>query len=41
MFHIPSERDITKVVIDESVIKGESEPLKVYQSVQSKAAPAD
>jgi ATP-dependent Clp protease ATP-binding subunit ClpX len=41
MFHIPSERDITKVVIDESVIKGESEPLKVYQSVQSKAAPAE
>ena len=41
MFEIPSERDVTKVVIDESVIKGESEPLKVYQSQPSKAAPAE
>ncbi len=41
MFQIPSERDVTKVVIDESVIKGESEPLKVYQSPAPKAAPAE
>ncbi len=41
MFEIPSERDVTKVVIDESVIKGESEPLKVYQSQVPKAAPAE
>ena len=41
MFEIPSERDVTKVVIDESVIKGDSEPLKVYQSQVSKAAPAE
>jgi ATP-dependent Clp protease ATP-binding subunit ClpX len=39
MYEIPSERDVVKVVIDESVIKGESEPLKVYQSAQPKAAP--
>ena len=41
MFEIPSERDVTKVVIDESVIKGDSEPLKVYQSQPAKAAPAE
>ncbi len=41
MYEIPSERDITKVVIDESVIRGDSEPLKVYESVQPKAAPGE
>ena len=41
MFQIPSDRDVVKVVIDESVIRGESEPLKVYQSPQPKAAPAE
>ncbi|MFM7273379.1 MAG: ATP-dependent Clp protease ATP-binding subunit ClpX, partial [Gammaproteobacteria bacterium] len=41
MFQIPSDRDVVKVVIDESVIRGESEPLKVYQSSQPKAAPAE
>ena len=41
MFEIPSDRDVGKVVIDESVIRGESEPLKVYQSPQPKAAPAE
>ena len=29
------------VVIDESVIKGDSAPLKVYESVQPKAAPGE
>ena len=41
MYEIPSEHDVTKVVIDESVINGESEPLKVYESVQPKAAPGE
>ena len=41
MYEIPSERDVTKVVIDESVIKGDSAPLKVYESVQPKAAPGE
>ena len=41
MYEIPSERDVTKVVIDESVIKGESAPLKVYETVQPKAAPGE
>ncbi len=32
MYHIPSRSDVAKVVIDESVVKGDSEPLLVYQS---------
>ncbi|MBP9035134.1 MAG: ATP-dependent Clp protease ATP-binding subunit ClpX, partial [Pseudomonadales bacterium] len=41
MYEIPSERDVTKVVIDESVIRGDSAPLKVYETIQSKAAPGE
>ncbi len=43
MFKIPSETNVAKVVVDESVIKGESEPLLVYNTPeqQSKAAPED
>jgi ATP-dependent Clp protease ATP-binding subunit ClpX len=33
MYKIPSEKTVSKVVIDESVIKGDSEPLLVYKSV--------
>ena len=42
---IPSEDNVSKVVVDESVIKGESEPLLVYESMEEadeippKAAP--
>ena len=32
MYSIPSSENVAKVVIDESVIKGDSEPLLVYQS---------
>ena len=32
MYRIPSEKDVRKVVIDEAVINGDSEPLLVYQS---------
>ena len=32
MYTIPSRDDVSKVVIDESVIKGDSEPLLVYQN---------
>lgn len=32
MYSIPSRDDVSKVVIDESVIRGESEPLLVYQN---------
>ncbi|BCD98078.1 ATP-dependent Clp protease ATP-binding subunit ClpX [Marinagarivorans cellulosilyticus] len=41
MYKLPSEEGVTKVVVDEAVIKGESEPLLVYEKVDkpSKAAP--
>jgi ATP-dependent Clp protease ATP-binding subunit ClpX len=32
MYKIPSESNVSKVVIDESVIKGESEPLLMYEN---------
>jgi ATP-dependent Clp protease ATP-binding subunit ClpX len=32
MYQVPSEESISKVVIDESVITGESEPLLIYES---------
>lgn len=30
MYDIPSEKDVTKVVVDEGVIEGDAEPLKIY-----------
>ena len=42
MYNIPSMDNVSKVVIDASVIKGESEPLLVYKSnEQRKAVPED
>ena len=42
MYQIPSEHDISKVVIDESVIKGDSEPFKIYaNNDHAKAVPDD
>ncbi|UZE98033.1 ATP-dependent Clp protease ATP-binding subunit ClpX [Alkalimarinus alittae] len=42
MYHIPSETGISKVVIDESVIKGDSDPIKIYENTeQAKAVPDD
>jgi ATP-dependent Clp protease ATP-binding subunit ClpX len=38
MYELPSADDIRKVVIDESVINGESEPLLVYETEIKKAA---
>ncbi|MDG1986997.1 MAG: ATP-dependent Clp protease ATP-binding subunit ClpX [Halieaceae bacterium] len=40
MYNIPSRDDIAKVVIDESVILGESEPLLVYQNSERPLAAA-
>ncbi len=37
MYNIPSLDDVTKVVIDESVIRGDSEPLLVYQNSEPTA----
>jgi ATP-dependent Clp protease ATP-binding subunit ClpX len=41
MYNIPSQADVAKIVIDESVIKGESEPLLVYESQDMAKAAAD
>ena len=32
MYRIPSEDDVSKVVIDDNVIKGESDPLVIYEN---------
>ncbi|MGK9063934.1 ATP-dependent Clp protease ATP-binding subunit ClpX [Stutzerimonas chloritidismutans] len=41
MYEIPSQKDVSKVVIDESVIEGTSQPLLIYESSEppAKAAP--
>ena len=36
MYKIPSELDVIKVVVDESVIKGDNEPMLVYEQQESK-----
>lgn len=43
MYNIPSMDNVSKVVIDASVIKGESEPLLVYKNIeqQRKVVPED
>ncbi len=41
MYRIPSEENVVKVVVDESVIKGESEPLLVYENPEKLAKTAD
>ena len=33
MYKVPSENALNKVVIDASVVRGESEPLLVYEKV--------
>ena len=40
MYRIPSEENVVKVVVDQSVIKGESEPLLVYGSTEKQAKAA-
>jgi len=40
MYNIPSRDDVSKVVVDESVIKGDSEPLLVYQNSEPPKAAA-
>lgn len=42
MYKLPSEDNVVKVVVDESVIKGESAPLLVYETVdRQKALPSE
>ncbi len=40
MYHIPSEDGISKVVVDEGVIDGDSDPIRIYDNKdQAKAVP--
>ncbi len=42
MYRLPSEENVAKVVVDESVINGESAPLLVYENAETaKAVPDD
>ncbi|MBL4567078.1 MAG: ATP-dependent Clp protease ATP-binding subunit ClpX [Porticoccus sp.] len=41
MYSIPSSENVSKVVIDAAVIRGESEPLTVYESSEQKKAVSD
>ncbi|SMF29499.1 ATP-dependent Clp protease ATP-binding subunit ClpX [Alteromonadaceae bacterium Bs31] len=41
MYKLPSEENVDKVVVDESVIKGESAPLLVYGNESAKAMPEE
>ena len=42
MYDLPSSDSVSKVVIDESVINGESEPMLMYENVEkAQAAPKD
>jgi len=41
MYKIPSEENVIKVVVDGSVIKGENEPLLVYEQKEAKKVASD
>jgi ATP-dependent Clp protease ATP-binding subunit ClpX len=34
MYHIPSDKGVSKIVIDEACINGESEPIKIYANTE-------
>ena len=38
MYELPSAVDVSKVVIDETVIRGESKPILIYDNTDKKAA---
>jgi ATP-dependent Clp protease ATP-binding subunit ClpX len=38
MYELPSAIDVSKVVIDETVIRGESKPILIYDNTDKKAA---
>jgi ATP-dependent Clp protease ATP-binding subunit ClpX len=38
MYEIPSMDNAVKVVVDETVIKGESKPIIIYETQQDKAS---
>ena len=40
MYELPSEQSVSKVIVDESVVRGESEPYRVYENTELKVASA-
>ena len=34
MYDLPSEQNVSKVVVDDSVVKGESQPYLIYENVE-------
>ena len=41
MYQVPSLEGVAKVVVDAAVIKGESEPLMIYENTEQKKAAPD
>jgi len=41
MYNVPSQENVAKIVVDESVILGESEPLLVYETPESTRAASE
>ena len=42
MYDLPSSESVTKVIIDDSVINGDSEPMRMYENVdKAQASPKD
>jgi ATP-dependent Clp protease ATP-binding subunit ClpX len=39
MYELPSMEEVSKVVIDASVIEGDSDPILIYDNPQSKVVP--
>tara|TARA_R110001592_G_scaffold191405_2_gene437610 strand:- start:9415 stop:10701 length:1287 start_codon:yes stop_codon:yes gene_type:complete len=37
MYHIPSDKGVSKIVIDEACINGESDPIKIYENSEKTA----
>ncbi len=41
MYDLPSQENVSKVVIDDSVIQGDSQPLLIFQNPERQAASGD
>ncbi|ABL99432.1 ATP-dependent protease ATP-binding subunit ClpX [Shewanella amazonensis] len=41
MYDLPSQQGVSKAVVDESVVKGESAPILIYEQTESQAASGD
>ena len=41
MYDVPGQNDVSKVVIDDKVVRGEADPLVMYESEAKKASSDD